>query len=119
MIRAGEGAHLLALVAELEALTFDAASAALEPLVEDLTRRQKVLDALAGIDVSTVDAATRQDARDRLEAVQRRDAETLATLTRRRDEILESIDDSGRAKEAVRGYRAASADERAPSRGAF
>jgi len=115
----GEGAHLLALVAELEALTFDAASAALEPLVEDLTRRQKVLDALARVDVSTVDGATRQAARDRLEAVQRRDAETLATLTRRRDEIIENMDDSGRARVAVRGYRAATEDERAPSRGAF
>lgn len=119
MTRNGDGAHLLALVAELEALTFDATSAALEPLVEDLTRRQKVLDALAKVDVSAVDSATRQTARDRLEAVQRRDAETLATLTRRRNEIVESIEDSGRAKEAVRGYRAASSEERAPSRGAF
>jgi hypothetical protein len=117
--RAGEGAQLLALVAELEALTFDAASAALEPLVEDLTRRQKVLDTLAGFDLSSVDSATRQSARERLEAVQRRDAETVAALNRRRDEILESIDDSGRAKEAVRGYRAAAADEREPSRGAL
>jgi hypothetical protein len=115
----GEGAHLLALVAELEALTFDAASAALEPLVEDLTRRQKVLDALAKIDATAVDGATRQAARDRLEAVQRRDAETLATLTRRRDEIVENMEESGRARVAVRGYRAATEEDRAPSRGAF
>jgi hypothetical protein len=117
--RAGEGAHLLALVAELEALTFDATSAALEPLVVALPRRQTGLDALAKVDVSSVDTTTRQSARDRLEAVQRRDAETLALLTRRRDEIIENIEDSGRAKEAVRGYRAATTEERTPSRGAF
>jgi hypothetical protein len=119
MSRVGEGAHLLALVAELEALTFDAASAALEPLVEDLTRRQKVLDALAKVDASAVDPTTRQAARDRLEAVQRRDAETLGALTRRRDQIVENMEESGRARVAVRGYRAATEDERAPSRGAF
>ncbi len=112
-------AQFLALVTELEALTFDPAGADLEPLVEDLTRRQRILDALAETDTTQLAAETRRTARARMEAVQRRDAAALAALASRRAEILESLEDSGRAREAARGYRAAAADERTPSRGAL
>ena len=97
---------LESLVTALEDVHLDVETDELDGLTLGLERRQMILDQIQKADGSALLPAARLALRERLEAVQARDAAVLAGLVQWHAEIGEALEDSARAKTAARGYRA-------------
>lgn len=101
-------ADILELVGKLESAWVEPTEGVeLGRLAGILEERQRLLAAIQSADASSLDPASVDELRRRIEAIRARDARLLGYLQNKRVEALNQLDQALNARQAVRGYQSA------------